>query len=337
MNPEQALERYIADHQVDGIAYTRHDSGLYFTDDDNSLYTGLMLGAMAYRYAASPSPDKLEAVRMCLRGVSLLTRATGEPGVLVRRAMPSSMAHQFGVYETLAPGNFWIGKPLEESADYIYQLKTTKDQATGILFGLACCRKLLWGVDPQINDSVSQIIHDMYRAIESRDWSLRDHKGRTHGTSAHVLDAGLKLLLQSLAYSVGAPIEKPSNSWFTYVDMMTMHYNTIFQNAYSHGLNAANQHALVLLSDFHRSDLGVVRWGERINALVHPECNPFWELLLTGKLSPIGEFRLEESGEEPYAKFFKWNKYTKELRQRDDTSGPMIDYMLVSYMRDYLS
>ena len=58
---------------------------------------------------------------------------------------------------------------------------------------------------------------------------------------------------------------------------------------------------------------------------------------MTGKLSPIGEFRLEESGEEPYAKFFKWNKYTKELRQRDDTSGPMIDYMLVSYMRDYLS
>lgn len=326
---EQLLDRYIARHQVDGIAYTRHDHGLHWTDDDNALYTGVMLAAMAYRYAADPSEDKLEAVRMCLRGTSLLTRATGTPGVLVRRAMPAGIIDKFG-------GQAYLDqKPVELIDDYWVQFKTTKDQLTGVLFGLAACRALVWGADAQIDESVAQQICDLYGAISDRKWSLRDHNGDTHGTSAHRLDDGLKLLLNVLAKSVGRIDVVPEESFFKYLRISTIHYNVSFQAAYSHGLNAMNSHALWLLFDWNPQRRAVARWSSRIESVVRHESNPFWQMLLDFELDTIGSQRLDESGDEVYSRFFKWNKYKKELSARLDTEGPAIDYMIVAYMRHY--
>jgi hypothetical protein len=336
MTLEAALENYIENHQVDGIAYTRHiSSGLYWTDDDNALYTGLQLGAMAYRYAAAPSEDKLEAIRLCLRGVSLLTTATSTRGVLVRRAMPESRMLAFGLDYPLPEGNFWRTKVLESRIGYTYQLKTTKDQITGILFGLSACRTLLPGVDAQIDDAVAGVITDLYHAIRNRGWSVRDHLGRSHGTSAAMLDAPLRLNLEALAYSVGLIGEKPHQGWFNHVGALTFHYNTFFQNAYSHGLNAITAHALDLLSDYHADGPGVEEWSRRIDRVTRHEHNPFWELLLANRLTPRGAFRLGNLSLNPYTRFFVWNKYEADITQRADTSGPQIDLMLAGFMRDY--
>ncbi len=335
MTLEEALQNYIARHQVDGVAYTRHAHGLYWTDDDNALYTGLMLGAMAYRYAADPSPDKLDAVRLCLRGVSLLTLATGTRGVLVRRAMPRSMAPQFGLNYPLAEDNYWKTKPLETRGEYTFLLKTTKDQVTGILFGLSACRKLLAGVDAQIDDSMGTIIADLHHAITEREGSLRDHNYETHGTSAHKLDAPLRLNLEALAYSVGIIDEKPSENWFNHVRLYTAHYNTYIQNAYSHGLNAMTSHALTLLEEYHLNGTGVAQLSQKIDRVIREESNPLWELLLRGDTSDEGDLRLDELSESPYSRFFIWNKYRAEITERADTSGPQIDYMLAGFMREF--
>ena len=335
MSLEAALDNYTLNHQVDGIAYTRHDHGLYWTDDDNALYTGLMLGAMAYRYAADPSPDKLEAVRMCLRGVSLLTVATGTRGVLVRRAMPTDMSSRFGLNHPLTEENYWYSKPLQSRSGYTYLLKTTKDQVTGVLFGLSACRKLLAGVDAQIDDSVTTIIRDLYDAISERKWSLRDHNWKTHGTSAHKLDAPLRLNLEALAHSVGHIEDKPSHSWFRHVGLFTIHYNTIVQNAYSHGLNAVTAHSLDLLSDHHEEAKGVQEWMHKINWVIESEHNPFWQSLLNGTTTPEGDNRLDALADEPYTRFFIWNKYRAEITQRELTTGPQIDYMVAGYMRNF--
>lgn len=335
MTLEAALDNYTLNHQVDGIAYTRHDHGLYWTDDDNALYTGLMLGAMAYRYAADPSPDKLEAVRMCLRGVSLLTVATGTRGVLVRRAMPSGMSSRFGLNYPLTEENYWYSKPLQSRSGYTYLLKTTKDQVTGVLFGLSACRKLLAGVDAQIDDSVTTIIRDLYDAISERKWSLRDHNWKTHGTSAHKLDAPLRLNLEALAYSIGHIEDKPHQGWFNYVGLMTAHYNTLFQNAYSHGLNAITAHSLELLNDYHMDSSGVEDWLIKIDWSIESEHNPFWEILLRGNLTPEAHARLDALADEPYTRFFIWNKYRAEITQRELTTGPQIDYMVAGYMRNF--
>jgi hypothetical protein len=332
MTPEDALERYIADYQVDGIAYTRHDDGLYWTDDDNALYTGVMLGAMVYRYAADPSEDKLEAVRMCLRGTWLLITASGHSGILVRRAMPTHLMGKFG------GDAYGVDKPMGQHAGYTYQLKTTRDQITGVLFGLACARSILWGVDRQIDDSVTQQINMLYYATVARSWTVRDYYNDSHGTSASKLDAPLRLLLKALYASVNkTSTHLPREGFFDWIRLVTIHYNTTIQNAYSHGLNAMAAHALWLMSGHHAHHREVKQWMSIIESVVRDEHNPFWEVLLDFRLCPIAEGRLDEAGEEPYTKFFKWNRYKKELTSRLHTSGPMIDYMVVSYMRDYWS
>lgn len=342
MDLEEALERYVDKHQVDGIAYVKNINGSYATDDDNALYTGLFLGAAAYRYAADPRSENLEPVRLGLRGVSLLTRATGEPGVLARRAMPLENAwDEFGYDFDLSrttEGNSWgpkiqSGEVIEHDG-YAVQLKTTRDQITGILFGLACVRVFCFD-DPQIRDSVTQIVGDLYGAIKERGWSLRDHQWETHGTSAHQLDAPLKLLMSSLAYSCGAGEEKPSNSFFQWIPLVTIHYNTFFQNAYSHGLNAIAAHALWLLGDYHDERRGVRQWMNRIEEVVRHEWNPFWEMLLDFQMTEDGAQRQFGAGTTPYTRFFKWNRYRKELSVRQGTIGPMIDFMIVGYMHKY--
>ena len=335
MTLEESLTNYNANHQVDGIPFTRHSHGLYWTDDDNALYAGIQLGAMAYRYAASPSPDKLDAVRRSLRGISLLTTVTGTRGVLVRRVMHNSLATKFGLTHPLTKENYWYDKPIEFRAGYNYLLKTTKDQVTGVLFGLSACRKLLWGVDAQIDDSVTTIIRDLYNAISERKFSLRDHNWRTHGTSAHLLDAPLRLNLEALAHSVGHIEDKPAHSWFNHVGLFTIHYNTIVQNAYSHGLNAVTAHSLDLLDAYHEDGDGVKQWMHKINWVIESEHNPFWELLLNGATTEGGDERLDALADEPYTRFFVWNKYRAEITQRELTTGPQIDYMVAGFMRAY--
>lgn len=332
---EAALDNYVDNHQVRGIPFTRHDHGLYWTDDDNALYAGIQLGAMAYRYAADPSADKLEAIRLSLRGISLLTTATRTRGVLVRRVMPSRMSSRFGLDYPLSEGNYWYDRPLESRDGYTFLLKTTKDQVTGVLFGLSVCRKLLAGVDAQIDDSVATIIRDLYNAITERKWSLRDHNYKTHGTSAHKLDAPLRLNLEALAYSIGLTDEKPHQGWFNYVGLLTRHYNTCIQNAYSHGLNAMTAHSLALLDDYHTDGEGVEQWAFKINWTIASEHNPFWELLLTGSTTPEADQRFDDLAKNPYTRFFIWNKYQADITQRELTTGPRIDYMVAGFMRAF--
>lgn len=336
MTPEEATERFFREYQVDGIAFTRHDAGLYWTDDDNALYTGVMLGAMCYRYAADPRPENLDNVRALLRGVSLLTLVTGERGVLVRRAMPEEISYKFGLDDMADKGNYWYDKPLELHRGYYFQLKTTRDQITGILFGLACAHKLLNGVDPQIDEAVQRIVMDLHNAISYRGYSVKDHRNRTHGTSAHKLDAPLRLLLDALAVAVAPGTrDKPSESFFRNIHWFTWHYNTRIQNAYSHGLNAMTAHALGLIEAHHLDGHGVRQWMIKIEDVIAHEHNPFWEMLLGFDMTHEGVARWAESGTDPYTKFFKWNRYQREIKERHDTSGPMIDYLIVSYMDAY--
>jgi len=328
MTPEKALSRYVSDYQVDGVAYTRHDKGMYWTDDDNALYTGIMLGAMSYRFAAHPEKG-LDEVKRCLRGTWLLITATGTPGVLVRRAFPAELEASFGM-----PLYAEQDRVVELRDGYYYQLKTTRDQITGVLFGLACARAFVYGHDPVVDESIRYQIAQLYKAIKARKWSVSDHRFRAHGTSAHKLDAPLRLLLKALAHSVGELDSVPSEQWFYFVKLFTLHYNTRIQNAYSHGLNAMCAHALWLLRGHHKHYRAVKEWMSIIDGVVAEERNPFWELLLTFQLTPAARFRMDDSGDDPYTRFFKWNKYSKELSARINTSGPMIDYMVCAYMSE---
>jgi len=326
---EKLLARYTDRHQIDGIAYTRHTSGMYWTDDDNALYTGVMLGAMAYRWAANPSEDKLDAIRMCLRGTGLLLGAAREPGVLVRRAMPNELIRDFGGAAYLDQ------KPCELISGYWVQLGTTRDQATGILFGLACCVALVRGADPQIDEAVDRQVQQFYVAVKRRGWSLADHNFETHGTTAHRLDAGLRLLVRVLAKAVGACGKVTPEPWFDWIRLVTAHYNVSFQSAYSHGLNAMNAHALILLEPWNPQYAQTKQWASRIEWVIRDEFNPFWQMLLDFKLSHEGDMLLMEAGDEIYTRLFRWNRYRNELTMRTGTEGPGIDYMVVAYMNQY--
>ena len=57
--------------------------------------------------------------------------------------------------------------------------------------------------------------------------------------------------------------------------------------------------------------------------------------MLNGVTTPDGDERLDALADEPYTRFFIWNKYKAEITQRELTTGPQIDFMVAGFMREY--
>ena len=221
---------------------------------------------------------------------------------------------------------------------YAYTTKTTKDQISGILFGLTCA----WYLVPQVRTTVTQIVKDLWNRMQVTGYSLRDHNNETFGTSAHELDAPLILCLDSLHRAVvvgeGRAVGK-RNSWFFHPFwnwVMTRHYNRCVQNTYTYNLNLILAHSLFLLKSENKCEKGVDQWKNTLYSLVERDGNPHFDLLGTGQLTFASKKNLEYRINEPYHKGFCWSKDPKDwFDTESDKEGPGIDALLPYWMNRY--
>jgi len=330
-------------HQVSGITFVSYKPWLparrYATDDDNAVFTGMYLATASFRYSASGTEVNYQAVLRALAGIHILTHVSKTPGMLARWAFPLAGSWERIGYdkvkslesETNSYGEHIKAGRLYENEDmgYAFITKTTRDQLSGVLFGLTAAFTYV----PRLRPRVRTIINDMYARLVSTGWSLVDHEGKT-GTSAHKVDSAQRLLIKALYSAANDSPVKPSSLWFKFISLTTLHYNRIFTRTFSFSLNAMDAHSLFLLRDYHKEGYGVAKWIDRIHSFMKKDNNPYFDALYyvatDEKPSDKSLANLRKRIEsEQYPGFFSWQKDPDDWWDTSDTKeGPGIDSML---------
>jgi hypothetical protein len=334
-------KRYQDKHQVDGISFVSIKQpdewgDRYATDDDNAVFTGMYLAAASYRYATTGKKEDLRAVMGALQGIRLLTNVSPVAGMLARWAFPlenawdrigydpvMSLKSETNTYgQHIKSGRLYTGK------GYAFLTKTTRDQLSGVLFGLTAAFTHVREARPV----VELIISSMYHRLKYTGWSLVDHAGKT-GTSAHKVDAAQRLVVKSL-YNAATENGKRERSMFMrFIWFTTAHYNRIFTRTFSFSLNAMDAHSLFLLSDFHKEGKGTLRWIKRIQSFMKCDDNPHFDALYYAATGEPVSFRskmnLHKRMRNNYPAFFSWQKDPDSWWGESETKeGPGIDALL---------
>lgn len=233
-------EEFVNDHywafvQYEGMIWepTRSDPGLYQPDGygnggDTAIFTGMALGAWCFKYGVQDTTLELDRVMETLRGVWILTHATGVPGAICRAAFPQSQAARWDYprkwQHRIDKGFVGTGPALSdpvrgrELEPHKYYTRATKDQLTGLLFGLAVTWKTLDPSSVHINDRktaqkarriVAEITESLYQHLRKYDWKIKDAFGRndTNADKVSGLQKTQLLALRRLTVSISKPTE----------------------------------------------------------------------------------------------------------------------------------
>ena len=370
-------EQYWEDHQVDGITYCRwmhnakwapdrsekpnHYYG-YDTGADNALFTGMYLAAASYRYAITRQSDDLNKLYDTLMGIHLLTHITPIPGVLVRLAFPLKDSYRKIGYDedNLDEGNTWTRRRLEgsiyQSETHFYYTKTTRDQLTGIVYGLTVAWKVINDGAQQITASqkeklheirinIINIVNDLTNRLKSENWSLKDNTGYIGKTNAHKPNTQLRYALLLLHASVNGQrnpkeYKLKMKLFFKFIRLHTFYYG-LTRNMYAFNLRYMIAYTLYNLEEKD----GAKKWMKRLSKFTKNKDNPCFmftematELGVTSgrhtKANQEFDKHIESGG---HNSFFEWQKEKGKARRNGeyDRYGPNIDIILPYWLRKY--
>ncbi len=278
-------DNYQAYHCVNGIVWearyaeaTDEQPTLYGNGGDSAIFTGFYLAGAVYRFLTTGQARDLAAMFEAARGLHILTNVSGTPGVIARCAFPAVQAAQWRypeawqerieqgyVYESSAdiPD---IGNPSLYYPPMIYYTRATRDQLTGILYGIGVA---LSELDPDNYDTetayavqkVRDILHDViqavFRRLEATGFIIKDHKGAT-GTSAILVSGLLKVQLLAVYRAALEQSQGIDGREYKRIDRL---YKRAFARAFC--LNDGNASSLFnrrsLLDDYYAFNLRFAR------------------------------------------------------------------------------
>jgi len=229
--------------QVEGIIWQPERSDLslekpdvYGSGGDSAIFTGYKLATDVFRYATIEGTENLDKVMQSLRGVYILTHIAG-PGVIARCAFPANQFKKWR-YPTFWQGRIekgfvWNSFPLKDPfkqgayfPEMVYYTRATRDQLTGILFGLSVTWKHLQdGLSPPTSLStipaykrdqgrivearkiIAKIVEDLYLHLRKHDFLIRDENGRNDTNADDV--SGFQLLQLLALYKETVKISTP--------------------------------------------------------------------------------------------------------------------------------
>ncbi len=227
---------YQAYHCVNGIIWeawyadgSDAQPSYYGTGGDSAIFSGFYLAGAVYRFLTTRSPGDLAAVYEAARGLHILTHVSGIPGVIARCAFPTAQASQWHYPEAwqdrIASGYVYkspcdipdIGNPSTYYPQMIYYTRATRDQLTGILYGIGVALAELdphdysvetAGTVQKIRDILHEVIRALWGRLETTGFMIKDHTGAT-GSSAIMVSGLLKAQVlavyrASLAQRLGA-------------------------------------------------------------------------------------------------------------------------------------
>lgn len=222
---------------------------------DMALYTGFYLAGQTFHYLSTGEMQTLRTIAVTLDGIYKLTHITGVPGMLVRYALPLQMAQESGMvagegHTKKEWMHVYYDKPPKISAyphlrtmvagvdvaaietspalqsldahrrhygDTYYYTRTTRDQMTGIVFGLAIVSYFLdEGVigrylpQPAIQPEQLRLLRairvsawatalDIFLCLHRYDWEIQDPMAEDAGTMANDVSELLRLAVAMLA------------------------------------------------------------------------------------------------------------------------------------------
>jgi hypothetical protein len=215
-----AEDHYQKHSQVEGIVWQRYRSDpslvepdKYGNGGDSCIFTGHKLAIDVYRYGILGRAKDLEKVAQSLRGLYIMTHITGTPGVICRNAFPASRAAEWNYPERWSGRNQdFVHTSSSQISDpfggnfpaMTYYTRATKDQLTGLIFGLSVAWAHLDAQDAahdarigELRLIIAQITEDVYNHLRDHDWKIRDEKG-ANDTNAD----GVKGLLKTAVYAL---------------------------------------------------------------------------------------------------------------------------------------
>jgi len=214
--------RYQTFSQVEGIIWQRARSDValenpdqFGSGGDSCIFTGHKLAADVYRYQITGKEKDLDKVLQSLRGLYILTHVTGTPGVISRAAFPADRQVEWQYPERwqhrINQGFVNQGPPLADPFNpgnqigpMIYYTRGTKDQITGLLYGLAVAERYLVESQASHSEKISlarnvaaKIVEAIYNHLRLYDFKIRDEKGENN-TRADKVEHLIKLQLLSV-------------------------------------------------------------------------------------------------------------------------------------------
>jgi len=139
--------------------------GAYTRCGDSALWTGHYLAAEAFRYKVTQSPDAFNNVTQAIAGLKSLADVTGT-NLLARCLVPINSPYAAGISnEEVANGVY-----TNSSAGWIWVGNTSRDEYSGVLFGLAVAYDMV--TDTATKSSISDLVTRLVDFLNGHNWSV---------------------------------------------------------------------------------------------------------------------------------------------------------------------
>jgi len=147
------------------LDYTRIVS--YSRAGDSAIWTGHYLAAEAFHYQVTRSSEALDSVRRALRGIRSLLDVTGT-NLLARCAIPVSSPFASAIQQAEGLHGIYSGKLAGK--DYFWIGNTSRDQYSGVMFGLAVAYDLV--DDVNVREFVRADVTRIVSYLLQHNWNV---------------------------------------------------------------------------------------------------------------------------------------------------------------------
>ncbi len=140
---------------------------------DSAIWTGAYLAAEAFRYKVTQSPAALTNVKAAVAGIKALTDVTAI-NLLARCMVLKSSPFAAGISMEEAPNGVHTADP------WIWVGNTSRDQYTGVIFGLAIAYDMV--DDATVKTSISDLVTRLVRYLTGNNWTVKMPDGSSSTT-----------------------------------------------------------------------------------------------------------------------------------------------------------
>jgi len=145
----------------------------YTRTGDSAIWTGHFLAAESFRYRVTGSLVALENVKAAIAGIRRLVDITGSD-ILARVAVPADSPYAADIQRE--EGGHGVFAQRIENRDFFWIGNTTRDQYSGVIFGLGVALDVV--DDPSVQQEVVQLTRRLVGYLVSHFWTVRMPNGR---------------------------------------------------------------------------------------------------------------------------------------------------------------
>ncbi|HYR86376.1 MAG TPA: hypothetical protein VE422_19980 [Terriglobia bacterium] len=161
----------------------------YTRAGDSALWTGHYLAAEAFRYRVTRSPEAFTNAWRAVRGIHALLEITGS-GVLARCLVPVDSPYAMGIQQEESGHGIYYNRLRDR--DYFWIGNTSRDQYSGIMFGLGVAYDMI--DDPDMRNLIRIDVTALLNYLLLHSWNVVMPDGRISTTFLHRPDQMLSFL-----------------------------------------------------------------------------------------------------------------------------------------------